>query len=95
MGDNVAIIMSGAAARGAFQAGALSRVIPALLAAGHRPSLFLGTSVGAINAAMWGALSHLPVDEASEQMLGIWRDMDWTWNTWRPTSSRACSTGSG
>ena len=68
--------MSGAAARGAFQAGALSRVIPALLAGGHRPSLFLGTSVGAINAAMWGALSHLPADEASDHMLGIWRDMD-------------------
>jgi len=74
--DDVAIIMSGAAARGAFQAGALTRIIPALLAEGHRPSLFLGTSVGAINAAMWGSLAHLDPDDAAQQMLHTWRAMD-------------------
>ncbi|HNL51522.1 MAG TPA: patatin-like phospholipase family protein, partial [Actinomycetota bacterium] len=76
MSDDVAIIMSGAAARGAFQAGALTRIIPALLAEGHRPSLFLGTSVGAINAAMWGSLAHLDPDDAAQQMLHTWRAMD-------------------
>ena len=76
MSDDVAIIMSGAAARGAFQAGALSRVIPALRADGYRPSIFLGTSVGAINAAMWGSLAHLETDEAVDSMLRTWRSMD-------------------
>ena len=50
----VAIVLTGAAARGAFQAGAPSRIAPALERQGLRPSIYLGTSAGAINAALWG-----------------------------------------
>ena len=76
MGERVAIVLSGAAARGAFQVGALSRMIPALLAEGHQPNIVFGTSVGAINAALWGSFSHLDADEATEEMLSTWRKMD-------------------
>jgi len=72
----VAVVLTGAAARGAFQAGALSRIVPALIERGQRPTVFLGTSAGAINAALWGSLAHLPADEAAEALLGIWRSMD-------------------
>jgi len=72
----VAVVLTGAAARGAFQAGALSRIVPALVERGDRPTVFLGTSAGAINAALWGSLAHLPVDEAAATLLAIWRSMD-------------------
>ena len=72
----MAVVLTGAAARGAFQAGALSRLVPALEAQGHRPTIYLGTSAGAINAALFGSFAHLPVEQAAEQLLDVWRAMD-------------------
>ncbi len=72
----VAVVLTGAAARGAFQAGALSVLIPALTAKGLTPRIFLGTSAGAINAALWGSFAHLPPEQAGGQLLDIWRSMD-------------------
>lgn len=72
----VAIVLTGAAARGAFQAGALSRIAPALERQGLRPSIYLGTSAGAINAALWGSYAHLPAEVAAERVLALWRSMD-------------------
>ena len=48
----VAIVLSGAGARGAFQAGVLATLLPALADAGTIPSILLGTSAGGINAAL-------------------------------------------
>ena len=72
----VAVVLTGAAARGAFQAGALSRIVPALQERGMRPTVFLGTSAGAINATLWGSMAHLPPEQAAEGLLAIWRSMD-------------------
>lgn len=72
----VAVVLTGAAARGAFQAGALSVVIPALQEQGLRPTIYLGTSAGAINASLWGSLAHLPADQAASQLLQVWQMMD-------------------
>jgi NTE family protein len=47
----VAIVLSGAGARGAYEAGALS-VLLLYLKGDDRPRLVLGTSVGALNAAI-------------------------------------------
>lgn len=74
--STVAVVLTGAAARGAFQAGALSRLLPALQAQGHRPTVYLGTSAGAINAALYGSLAHLPVEQGVERLLHVWRSMD-------------------
>lgn len=74
--ERVAIVATGAAARGAFQAGALATLLPALRAQGVVPTVAVGTSAGAINAAMWASAAHLPADEASERLLQVWRETD-------------------
>ena len=71
----VAVVLSGAAARGAFQAGALAEVIPALERQGALPTIWLGTSAGSINCALWGAAAHLGPTAATEQLLRIWQAM--------------------
>lgn len=72
----VAIVLTGAAARGAFQAGALAFLLPALRAQGVTPTVAIGTSAGAINATMWASLAHLPVDHGAEKLLEVWRETD-------------------
>lgn len=47
----VAVVLAGGGAHGAYELGALSALLPALAERGAQPSLFVGTSVGAINAA--------------------------------------------
>jgi NTE family protein len=41
----------------------------------ERVSVWCGTSVGAINAAMLGSLAHLPVEEQARAALDRWRAM--------------------
>lgn len=71
----VAVVLSGAAARGAFQAGALAVLVPALVSQGLRPSIWLGTSAGSINAVLWGGRMHLDPTEAGREVVAIWRRM--------------------
>ncbi|MDE3071066.1 MAG: patatin-like phospholipase family protein, partial [Acidobacteriota bacterium] len=73
---SVAVVLSGGGARGAYEAGALSALIPALEARGERPTLFVGSSVGAINAAGLAAFWHLGPSAAAEAGLEIWRSVD-------------------
>lgn len=75
-GKRIGVVLSGAAARGAFQAGALARLIPALIAEGYRPSIFLGSSAGAINAALWASYADLPAEETGQRVTDTWRDID-------------------
>jgi NTE family protein len=76
VGERVAVVLTGAAARGAFQAGALARVLPALTAQGLRPTVAIGTSAGAINAALWASLAHLPVEQTAQRLLEVWQTTD-------------------
>ncbi len=71
----IGLVLSGGGARGAYEAGVMSVLGPALAARGERPSIYIGTSVGAVNAAYMAASEHLPADEAGEGGLRRWREV--------------------
>lgn len=75
MPEKITVVLTGAAARGAFQAGALAEIIPALVDEGYDPSVFLGTSAGGINAALWGAHSDLSPRACGDSVLALWRSI--------------------
>ena len=69
---SVAVVLPGGGARGAYEVGALSTLLPALQARGERVSIWCGTSVGAINAASLASLAHLPADQQAQQTVALW-----------------------
>lgn len=71
----IAVVVAGAGARGAYEAGVLSVVVPFLRNAGLAPNLFIGTSAGAINATLFAAGAHLPPDEQAAAALAVWRSV--------------------
>src|SRR5271167_979199 len=71
----VALVLPGGGARGAYEVGALSVLLPALHARGERVSIFCGTSVGALNAALVASLAAEPVEAQVEGALQRWRTM--------------------
>ncbi|HEY2224105.1 patatin-like phospholipase family protein [Actinomycetospora sp.] len=74
-GGPVAVVIAGAGARGAYEAGVLSEVLPRLDEEGVRPSLYVGTSAGAINATLFAAHAHRPVKEQVDAALEVWREL--------------------
>ncbi len=72
---SVAVVLPGGGARGAYEVGALSALLPAHEERGERVSIWSGTSVGAINAAVLASLAHLPVQEQVEGGLAIWKGL--------------------
>ena len=68
----VALVLPGGGARGAYEIGAMSELLPALEARGERVSVFCGTSVGAINAALLASLAEQPVAERVETAIAHW-----------------------
>lgn len=74
-GETVALVLAGGGARGAYEMGALSALLPALDRRGERPKLIVGTSVGALNAAFLASTAHLPVAEAVAEGERIWREI--------------------
>ena len=68
----VAVVLAGAGARGSYEAGVLSVLLPRLAAAGFTPSLYVGTSAGAINATLLAASAHLPPEQQADAALELW-----------------------
>ncbi|MGI5128387.1 patatin-like phospholipase family protein [Pseudonocardia sp. CA-107938] len=71
-GETVGLVLAGAAARGPYQAGALSVLLPALAAEGRRPVVLLGTSSGGISAALVAQFADLPAAEAGDRIVDTW-----------------------
>jgi NTE family protein len=71
----VGVVLAGAGARGAYEAGVLSVLLPALEEQDHRPTIFVGTSAGAINAALFASQAHLPAESAVREVLSTWRSI--------------------
>jgi len=66
-----AIVVAGAGARGAYEAGVLSVVVPRLYDEGERELVLIGTSAGAINVAIVAASAHAP-SEIGGRLKGVW-----------------------
>jgi NTE family protein len=75
-GERTALVLAGGGARGAYEAGALSLLLPELERRGQRPSVYAGTSVGAINVAVLAASAHLPAEEAANRLVALWSELD-------------------
>lgn len=73
--NSVGLVLAGGGARGAYEAGALSVLLPTLERRGERPSILVGTSVGAINAAFLASVQGPDAEEASSGLLERWREV--------------------
>ncbi len=71
----VALVLAGGGARGAYEIGALSALLPELDRRGERPNLIVGTSVGALNTAFLASTAHLPIAEAVAEAERIWKEI--------------------
>lgn len=70
--ERLAIVLPGGGARGAYEVGALSVLLPELEARGEKVDIICGTSVGAINAAHLAAMAHLPAAEQAQRAVERW-----------------------
>ena len=71
----IGLVLPGGGARGAYEAGALSVLIPALATRGERVEIVCGTSVGGINAAVVAAVAAQPAAEQAAIFLDHWRSV--------------------
>jgi NTE family protein len=71
----IGLVLPGGGARGAYEAGALSVLLPALEARGERVEIVCGTSVGSINAAVVAAVAARPAGEQAQCFLDHWRSV--------------------
>jgi NTE family protein len=88
----VGIVLAGGGARGAYEMGALSVLLPALAARQQPlPSVIVGTSVGAINGTWLAANSDRAVNDIVANGLELWHGLRWksvVSSVWSPRSLR-------
>lgn len=76
MPDSIGLVLAGGGARGAYEVGALSVLLPWLdERRGQRPDVIVGTSVGALNAAYLAANAHEDTATLIEGGLSTWRQI--------------------
>ncbi len=75
---NVALVLAGGGARGAYEAGALSVLLPALEQRGQRPEILIGTSAGALNVSFLAATAQQSASEVMRAALDVWASVRWS-----------------
>src|ERR1700759_2481036 len=74
-GGTIAAVLPGGGARGAYEIGALSVLLPVLEARGEHVDIWCGTSVGAINAVALAALADRSAAEQTAAAHEFWQQM--------------------
>ena len=67
----IALVLSGGAARGAYEVGVLKALLPEIQKHGGF-KIICGTSVGSVNACFLASLAHLPVEKLIEGLEHYW-----------------------
>jgi NTE family protein len=78
MKDYTGLVLAGAAARGAYEAGALSVLLPKLEERGERPQVLSGTSAGALNAVFLASRADRAADVATKELVELWASIERT-----------------
>lgn len=74
----IGLVLAGGGARGAYEAGALSALLPHLEARGQRPGLILGTSIGALNGSFLAATAHLSASASVAKLVELWQSVQFS-----------------
>ena len=74
--QSIALVLAGGGARGAYEAGVLSVLLPALPER-QRPNLIVGASVGAVNGAYLAATLPDGDDPALAAGRALWESLEW------------------
>lgn len=76
MAEHIGLILSGGGARGAYEIGVLSELLPWLEREhGQRPDVIVGTSVGALNAAYIAANAGQDAEQLAADGARLWREI--------------------
>jgi NTE family protein len=71
----IGLVLAGGGARGAYEVGVLSVLLPYLEGRGERPGIIVGTSIGALNGAYLAATAHRPASESIAGGVELWREV--------------------
>jgi NTE family protein len=73
--EKVGLVLAGGGARGAYEAGVLSVLLPVLEERGESPRVIVGTSVGAISAAFVASTAHRGAAATGGEAVERWREV--------------------
>ena len=76
--NRVALVLAGGGARGAYEVGALSVLLPELERAHQRPTILIGNSVGALNSSYLAANARISAEEAISKGQQIWEGLGYS-----------------
>jgi NTE family protein len=73
----IGLVLAGGGARGAYEAGALSVLLPRLEERGERVEVIVGTSVGALNGTWLAANAHREARSIAADARDVWLGIGW------------------